>query len=140
MMAAIDRLTDRILRRLLFLGMAGCLCLGAIGVGAASLYQWLLAWIPAAAALAIIALLMLVAGLLLMRVALGARRRPIPAKVAAPADMPALIALAGDLAGDAVKADPLGSMLGASALGFILESRPDLDHALVHQILRQWAR
>jgi len=31
-------------------------------------------------------------------------------------------------------------MLGAGAIGFILESRPDLDHALVQQVLRQFTR
>ena len=68
------------------------------------------------------------------------RRRIIQPAAAAPVAgiAPNLMAMASDLAGDAVKADPLGAMLGAGAAGFILETRPDLDHALIQQVLRQF--
>lgn len=142
MLASIDRLTDRVLRRLVLAGLAACLGLGAIGVAAAALYQYLLGWMLPPAALGIVALSLAIIALVLARFAQG---QSVPKRTAAlpfPAaeGMPALIAAAGDMAGEAVKADPLGAMLGAGAMGFILESRPDLDHALVQQVLRQFTR
>ncbi|WP_374309254.1 hypothetical protein [Dongia sp.] len=142
MLASIDRLTDRVLRRLVLAGLAACLGLGAIGVAAASLYHYLLDWMRPAAALGIVALSLAIIALVLARIA---QAQSSPKRVAAVQgatmdSMPALVAAAGDMAGEAVKADPLGAMLGAGAMGFILESRPDLDHALVQQVLRQFTR
>jgi hypothetical protein len=147
MLASIDRLTDRVLRRLVLAGLAACLGLGAIGVAAAALYQYLLGWMLPPAALGIVALSLAIIALVLARMAQGPSNSGLanPKRVASASGtatdgMPALIAAAGDMAGAAVKADPLGAMLGAGAMGFILESRPDLDHALVQQVLRQFAR
>lgn len=142
MLASLDRLTDRIARQVILLAMAACLCLAAIGFAAAALYYWLLAWMLQPQALGLVALVLLIVALVLALAAQRSSKR-IVAKTAhsdLASGIPALAALASDAAGAAVKADPLGAMLGAGAVGFILESRPDLDHALVQQILRQFVR
>lgn len=143
MLASIERLTDRLARRAILLAMSACLAIAAAGMAAAALYFWLLAWMPQPQAFGLVAVVLLIAALILALAAAGGRK----AKVAqaaqlggAGAGLPALAALAGEAAGDAVRADPLGAMLGAGAIGFILESRPDLDHALVQQVLRQFTR
>lgn len=140
MLASIDRLTDRVLRRLVLAGLAACLGLGAIGVAAASLYQYLLDWIRPSAALGIVALSLAIIALVLVRIAQSNPKRTAASPLPVTDGMPALMAAAGEMAAEAVKVDPLGAMLGAGAIGFILESRPDLDHALVQQVLRQFAR
>lgn len=140
MIGPIERLSDRLMRRFLLLGLAACLALGALGVGAAGLYQWLLVWMLPAASLGVVALVLLALALLLMAAALLDTRAPRPVTLpeAESNSVAALMAAAGDIAGDAVRADPLGAVLGAGALGFILENRPDLDHALLNQFLRQF--
>ena len=143
MLASLDRLTDRIARQAVLLAMSACLVLAAIGFAAAALYYWLLAWMAQPQALGLVALVLLIVALVLALAAQRSSKRATVAKAAhseLAGGIPALAALASDAAGAAVKADPLGAMLGASAIGFILESRPDLDHALVQQILRQFVR
>lgn len=142
MLASIERLTDRVMRRLVLAGLATCLGLGAVGVAAASLYQYLLAWMLPPAALGIVALTLAILALILGRIAQGPAipKRTTSSAGVGTVGMPAVIAAVGDVAGEAVKADPLGAMLGAGAMGFILESRPDLDQALVQQVLRQFSR
>jgi len=139
MLGSIDRLTDRVMKRAVLLILAGCLGLAAIGVAAASLYYWLILWMAVPAALLIVATLLAIFALGLARVGVG-KPSAKTAATAAPATAlaPNLMAVASDLAGEAVKADPLGAMLGAGAAGFILETRPDLDHALIQQVLRQF--
>lgn len=139
MLGSIDRLTDRVMKRAVLLILAGCLGLAAIGVAAASLYYWLILWMTVPAALLIVATLLAICALGLARVGVG-KPSAKTAATAAPATAlaPNLMAVASDLAGEAVKADPLGAMLGAGAAGFILETRPDLDHALIQQVLRQF--
>jgi MFS family permease len=139
MFGSIDRLTDRVIRRVVLLLLAGCLGLAAIGVALASLYYWLILWMTVPAALLAVALLLTIIALVLAR--LSAAKPSAKAAAAtsqAAAVGPNLMAMASDLAGTAVKADPLGAMLGAGAAGFILETRPDLDHALIQQVLRQF--
>jgi hypothetical protein len=138
MMGSIDRLTDRVIRRVVLCALAGCLGLAAMGVALASVYFWLTLWMSVPAALLMVALLLTIAALSAARLAAGTA----PTKAASPAAtntlVPNLVAAAGDLADEAVRADPLGAMLGAGAAGFILETRPDLDHALIQQVLRQF--
>ncbi|WP_374383207.1 hypothetical protein [Dongia sp.] len=140
MIGSIESLSDRLMRRFLLLVLAACLGLGALGVGAAALYQWLLLWVMPAAALGLVALALALlatgAGILALR---GRKALPANAPLSAGETGPAarLMATAGDIAGDVVRADPLGAVLGAGALGFILEGRPDLEQALVGQFLRQ---
>lgn len=139
MFGSINRLTDRVIRRVVLLSLAGCLGFAAIGVGLASLFTWLILWMTVPAALLIVATILAILALGSARIALGkASAKPVvdPSPVAGLA--PNLMAMASDLAGEAVKADPLGAMLGAGAAGFILETRPDLDHALIQQVLRQF--
>lgn len=139
MIGPIERLSDRLMRRFLLLGLAACLALGALGVGAAGLYQWLLVWMLPAASLGVVALVLLALTLLVLAAVLIDARTPRPATLqAAEADfVSALTTTVGDIAGGAVRADPLGAVLCAGALGFILESRPELDRALLRQLLRQ---
>lgn len=139
MFGSIDRLTDRVIRRVVLLILAGCLGLAALGVASASLYTWLILWMTVPAALLIVATLLTILALGLARIATG-KQSAKSAAAASPAAAlaPNLVAAASDLAGEAVKADPLGAMLGAGAAGFILETRPDLDHALIQQVLRQF--
>lgn len=144
MFAAIERVAAKLARQVVLLAMAGCLVLAAAGVAAAALYYWLLAWMTQPQALGLVALVLLIVALI-FAVAATTKSRIKPAHQAGEATglaggIPALAALASEAAGTAVKADPLGAMLGASAIGFILESRPDLDHALVQQVLRQFTR
>lgn len=139
MLGSIDRLTDRVIKRAVLLILAGCLGLAAIGVAAASLYYWLILWMTVPAALLIVATLLAIFALGLARVGVGKPSAKTAASAAPAAALaPNLMAVASDLAGEAVKADPLGAMLGAGAAGFILETRPDLDHALIQQVLRQF--
>jgi hypothetical protein len=138
MFRSIDRLTDRVIRRVVLFALAGCLGLAALGVALAALYYWLILWMSVPAALLIVALLLVIAALVTARLAIGAKPAKVSASAEANAIVPGLVAAAGDLAGDAVRADPLGAMLGAGAAGFILETRPDLDHALIQQVLRQF--
>ena len=141
MLASLDRLTDRIARQVILLAMSACLVLAAIGFAATALYYWLLAWMPQPQALGLVALVLLIVALILAVAAQRGSKRvaKAPANNLA-GGIPALAALASEAASSAVKADPLGAMLGASAIGFILESRPDLDHALLSQMLRQFTR
>jgi MFS family permease len=139
MFGSIDRLTDRVIRRVVLLFLAGCLGLAAVGVALASLYYWLILWMTVPAALLIVALLLTIIALILARVSAAKTSAKVVADTSPAAAMgPNLMAMASDLAGSAVKADPLGAMLGAGAAGFILETRPDLDHALIQQVLRQF--
>lgn len=143
MLASLDRLTDRIVRQVILLAVCACLVLAAIGFAAAALYYWLLDWMTQPQALGLVALVLLMVALILALAAQSSSRRAGAARAAhsdAAGGIPALAALASDAASAAVKADPLGAMLGAGAIGFILESRPDLDHALVQQVLRQFMR
>ncbi|MBI2255619.1 MAG: phage holin family protein [Proteobacteria bacterium] len=139
-----DRVTDRVVRRVVLLALVGCLGLAAFGVALAALHYWLVLWMSQPAALLIVALLLTIAALGCARLAMGARSaKTTPGKTtleSAETDAlaPSLVAAASDLAGEAVRADPLGAMLGAGAAGFILETRPDLDHALIQQVLRQF--
>jgi len=136
MLGSIDSLTDRVIRRVVLFALAGCLGLAAWGVALAALYSWLILWMSNPAALLGVALLLAITALGAARLAAGTK----PTKAATPTAnplVPSLVAAAGDLAGEAVRADPLGAMLGAGAAGFILETRPDLDHALIQQVLRQ---
>ena len=138
MFGSIDRLTDRVIRRVVLLTLAGCLGLAAIGVAHAALYYWLILWMSVPAALLIVATVLVILALALARIAVGKPSAKPAAAAPAAGIAPNLMAMASDLAGDAVKADPLGAMLGAGAAGFILETRPDLDHALIQQVLRQF--
>ncbi len=139
MFGSIDRLTDRVIKRVVLLTLAGCLGLAAIGVAHAALYSWLILWMSVPAALLIVATVLVILALGLARVAVGKpSAKPVVAASPVAGLAPNLMAMASDLAGDAVKADPLGAMLGAGAAGFILETRPDLDHALIQQVLRQF--
>jgi hypothetical protein len=140
MFASIDRLTERIMRRLMLLGLASCLALGAMAMGTAALYQWLLNWMQPAAALGFLALVLVAAALVLVRLSVRSARTKTSAQSTPIAAGPSQFDVAGNAAVDAVKADPLGAMLGAGAIGFILESRPDLDHALFQQVLRRLSR
>lgn len=141
MLGAIDRLTNRIIQRVILYALATCLGLAALGVALAALYHWLIFWIPIWAALGIVALILMIAALGFAR---AATRKPdaqaaIPASAVPTNDLlPGLMAAASDIAGDAVRADPLGAILGAGAAGFIMETRPDLDHGLIQQVLRQF--
>jgi hypothetical protein len=140
MFGSIDRLTDRVIRRLISFVVAACLGLAAFGVALAALYYWLILWMTAPAALVIVSLILAIAALALARIGMGGSKaaKAVPA-AGLPTDMmPGLMAAASNIAGDAVRADPLGAMLGAGAAGFILETRPDLDHALIQQVLRQF--
>ncbi|MDY0873631.1 hypothetical protein [Dongia rigui] len=131
-------MADRVIRRVVLLFLAGCLGLAAIGVASASLYYWLILWMTVPAALLIVALVLLISALLLARFSATKEPANVPASAAPAAALgPNLMAMASDIAGQAVKADPLGAMLGAGAAGFILETRPELDHALIQQVLRQ---
>nr|WP_298689387.1 hypothetical protein [uncultured Dongia sp.] len=143
MFASIDRLTGRLARQAILLVMSACLSLAAAGMAAAALYYWLLDWMPQPQALGLVALVLLILGLILAVAAQGGKKSKVAAQAAqsnVATGIPALAAMASDAASAAVKADPLGAMLGASAIGFILESRPDLDHALLQQVLRQFTR
>ncbi len=143
MLASIERLTDRLARQAVLLAMSACLAIAAAGMAAAALYFWLLAWMPQPQALGLVALVLLIAALVLALAAKGSSKGKAAQAAqagAASAGLPALAALASEAAGDAVRADPLGAMLGAGAIGFILENRPELDHALVQQVLRQFTR
>jgi hypothetical protein len=92
-------------------------------------------------ALGLVALVLAIAALSLgIAAQSAAKRAPKAAGSDLAGGIPALAAMAAEVAGDAVTADPLGALLGAGAIGFILESRPDLDHALVQQMLRQFIR
>ncbi len=141
MLASIDRLTDRLVRQAILWAMSACLALAAAGVGAGALYVWLLDWMTQPQALGLVALVLAIVALGLGIAAQNAAKRPQgPFKTICAGSIPALAAMATEAAGEAVKADPLGAMLGASAIGFILESRPDLDHTLIQQALRQFMR
>lgn len=142
MLASIDRLTHRFARQAVLLVMSSFLALAAAGVAAAALYYCLLRWMSQPEALGLVALILLIASLLLAMVARGTRKGGAvkTADAQEAAGFPAVAAVAGEMASNAVKADPLGAMLGAGAIGFILESRPDLDHALLQQVLRQFTR
>jgi hypothetical protein len=143
MWTLIDRMLHRILRKVLFLVMSSFVALGALGVAAGAFYYWLLEFMSRPAALASLALVMLIIAAAFLFAARGGKRTKKVRKSItpeSPAAIPALAAMATEAAGDAVRADPLGSMLSASALGFILESRPEIDQALMQQIMRQFTR
>ena len=133
-----DRLTDRVIKRVVLFALAGCLGLAALGVALAALYHWLILWMSISAALGTVALLLAIAALATARHAAGKPSAKASATAQTETAMPSLMAAAADLAGEAVKSDPLGAVLGAGAAGFILETRPDLDHALIQQVLRQF--
>ena len=141
MLASIERLTERLARQAILLALSACLAIAAAGMAAAALYFWLLAWMPQPQALGLVALVLLIGALVFLLAATGAGRKPKAVQGwQAAVGIPALAGLVSEAAGNAVRADPLGAMLGAGAVGFILESRPDLDHALLQQVLRQFTR
>lgn len=141
MLGAIDRLTNRIIQRVILYALATCLGLAAFGVALAALYHWLIFWMSIWAALGVLALILTISALGFAQAAMkrAVVKPAIPASAVPTTDLlPSLMAAASDIAGDAVRADPLGAMLGAGAAGFIMETRPDLDHGLVQQVLRQF--
>lgn len=142
MLASLDRLTDRIARQVVLLAMSACLGLAGLGVAAAALYYWLLDWMTQPQALGLVAVVLLIVALVLAVAGQrGMRSRPKPQLAEGLAgSLPGIAGMAVEAAGNAVKADPLGAMLGAGAIGFILESRPDIDQTLVQQVLRQFMR
>ena len=140
MLGSIDRLTDRVIRRVTLSVLAAGFGVASFGTALAALYYWLILWMSISEALIAVALLLCVAALLIARFAVD---KP-PTKLvteAVPSQnnlISGLLSSAGNIANDAVKADPLGAMLGAGAAGFILETRSDIDQAVIHQILRQF--
>lgn len=140
MLGSIDRLTDRVIRRVTLSVLAAGFGVASFGTALAALYYWLILWMSISEALIAVALLLCVAALLIARFAVA---KP-PTKLvteAVPSQnnlISGLLSSAGNIANDAVKADPLGAMLGAGAAGFILETRSDIDQAVIHQILRQF--
>ncbi len=141
MLEAIDRLTNRVIQRVILYALATCLGLAAFGVALAALYHWLIFWMPIWAALGIVALILTIAALGIAQAAMKkvvAKQAIPPSSIPTNDLLPGLMAAASNIAGDAVRADPLGAMLGASVAGFIMETRPDLDQGLIQQVLRQF--
>lgn len=113
--------------------LCGLATIASLGVALAALYLWMLATLPPAGALAVVAgilaLLAMVAGLI----------ATLPRRSRAPLHEPGAVA---DLVPDAVKtirqavaADPRGAMMGAIAAGYIAENQPGLDTATLARLL-----
>ncbi|WP_374371204.1 hypothetical protein [Dongia sp.] len=139
-MASLEGMGERVLRKLILAMLAGILALAALGIGLAAFYLWMLASLTPAAALAIVAAILAVLALAAL-IGLTYRRRPAPPSLG-PSISAGLAGLpeAAEMVRRAVAADPRGAVLGAVAAGYIVESGPALDAAVLSRLLAQIQR
>jgi hypothetical protein len=140
-MSSIEGIGDRILRKLVLALLAGILALSALGIGLAAFYLWMLAALTPPAALAVVASILAVLASA-AAFAMHGRRRTRVSPSLGQSLTPGLAALpeAADMVRRAVVADPRGAVLGAVAAGYIMETGPTVDMAVLGRVLAQMQR
>lgn len=142
-MTALEDAGGRMMRKLSLGLMAGLLALAALAVALSALYLWLLAVIAPPAALGIVAGILAI----LAVAAWGLAHWRVPASGAAPEadkssspDIAMALPETADIIRRAVIADPRAAMLGAVAAGYVVDSSPGMDIAMLNRIIGQMQR